>query len=158
MSGLCQGHVRVSGSCQGHVRVIKGSCQLGNVSIIFQFTRRLETEGFSVLFNEDSIYNIKAVHKKVNEMGEKLKNLNDNVDNLETKIRMIEVESHQTKILIKNVPLLDEKDGRENYNATRNTVEDLLSFSNFELDSVSEFYRLYPKKESHSNPSKKNRS
>ena len=101
MSRSCRGHVRVmSGSCQSHVRVIKGSCQLGNVSIIFQFTRRLETEGFSVLFNEDSIYNIKAVHKKVNAMGEKLKNLNNKVENLETKIRMIEVESHQTKILV----------------------------------------------------------
>ena len=60
MSGFCQGHVRVmSGSCQGHVRVISGSClgyirvltglcQSGLISIV-QFTRRLETEGFSVL-------------------------------------------------------------------------------------------------------------
>ena len=61
---------------------------------------------YLAFFNEDSIYNIKAVHKKVNAMGEKLKNLNDNVENLETKIRMIELESHQTKILIKKHPFI----------------------------------------------------
>ena len=50
MSGSRKGHVRVmSGSCQCHVRVLTGSCQLGIFSIV-NFTRRLETEGFSVLF------------------------------------------------------------------------------------------------------------
>ena len=77
MSGSCQGiirvlsgscHIRVmSGSCRGHVRVILGvisglfqvmlgSCQgydrvfqLGIISFV-NYTRRLETEGFSVLF------------------------------------------------------------------------------------------------------------
>ena len=57
MSGSCQGHFRViSGlfqgyfrSCWGHVRVMTGSFQLGIISFV-KFTRRLETEGFSVLF------------------------------------------------------------------------------------------------------------
>ena len=58
MSGSCQGHVRVmSVSCQDHVRVMSGSCQgykrvmsVGNYQYYCQFTCRLKTEGFSVLF------------------------------------------------------------------------------------------------------------
>ena len=51
MSGSCQSHVKVmSGLCQGHVRAMTGSCQLEIISIV-KFTRRLETEGFSVLFS-----------------------------------------------------------------------------------------------------------
>ena len=68
---------------------------------------------YLAFFNEDSIYNIKAVHKKVNAMGEKLKNLNNKVENLETKIRMIEVESHQTKIILRNIPLSKPKEKQE---------------------------------------------
>ena len=63
MSESCQGHVghvRVmwvmsghveisSGSLLGHFRIMTESCQLGFISIV-KFTRRLETEGFSVLF------------------------------------------------------------------------------------------------------------
>ena len=50
MSGSCVGFIRVmSGSCLGYIRNLIGSCQLGLISIL-QFTRRLETEGFSVLF------------------------------------------------------------------------------------------------------------
>ena len=53
MSGSCLGFVRVmSGSCLGYIRVLTGSCQLGLIGIV-QFTRRLETEGFSVLFFRD---------------------------------------------------------------------------------------------------------
>ena len=55
MCGFYQGHVRVvSGSCLGYIRVLIGSCQLGLISIL-QFTRRLETEGFSVLFFHQTI-------------------------------------------------------------------------------------------------------
>ena len=57
VSGFCRGHVRVMlgsfqgyfRSCWGHVRVMTGSFQLGIISFV-KFTRRLETEGFSVLF------------------------------------------------------------------------------------------------------------
>ena len=57
MSGPYLGHVRVIlgsfqgyfRSCWGHVRVMTGSFQLGIISFV-KFTRRLETEGFSVLF------------------------------------------------------------------------------------------------------------
>ena len=50
MSGSCLGFVRViSGSCMGYIRVLTGSCQLGLIGIV-QFTCRLETEGFLVLF------------------------------------------------------------------------------------------------------------
>ena len=43
----------------------------------------------------------------------------------------------------------------ENFNQTRSTVEELLSFSDLKMDSISDFYRLYPRKESTNNPSKK---
>ena len=57
VSGSCWGHVRVMlgsfqgyfRSCWGYVRVMTGSFQLGIISFV-KFTRRLETEGFSVLF------------------------------------------------------------------------------------------------------------
>ena len=110
---------------------------------------------YLAFFNEDSIYNIKALYKTVDTMDKKLKNRNDYIVELEAKIKILELESHQTKIILKNVPLMDEKDNRENYNSTRNTVMDLLSFSNLELNSITDFYRLYSKKESPSNPSKK---
>ena len=67
MSGLCQGHVKLVSvlcrghvrvmlgsfqcyfrSCWGHVRVMTGSFQSGIITFV-KFTRRLETEGFSVL-------------------------------------------------------------------------------------------------------------
>ena len=62
LRNLCQGHVRVmsghieisSGSFLGHFKVMKESCQLA-VSSIVKFTRRLETEGFSVLFSFNHI-------------------------------------------------------------------------------------------------------
>ena len=39
----------MSAACQGYVKVMTGSSKLGIIGIV-KFTRRLETEGFSVLF------------------------------------------------------------------------------------------------------------
>ena len=52
---------------------------------------------YLAFFNEDSMYNIKALHKKVDDMGKKLKNQNDYIVELEAKIKILELESHQTK-------------------------------------------------------------
>ena len=43
------------------------------------------------------MYNIKALHKKVDDMDKKLKNQNDYIVELEAKIKILELESHQTK-------------------------------------------------------------
>ena len=52
MSGSYGGHFRViSGHVGGHVRVMTRSFPLGIISFV-KFTRRLETEGFSVLFEK----------------------------------------------------------------------------------------------------------
>ena len=51
-------------------------------------------------------------------MDKKLKNHNDYIVELEAKIKILELESHQTKIILKNIPLMDEKDNKENYNST----------------------------------------
>ena len=69
---------------------------------------------YLALFDEDSIYNIKVLQKTVNAMDKKLKNLNDYNVELEAKIKILELDSHQTKIILKNIPLMDEKDNKEN--------------------------------------------
>ena len=110
---------------------------------------------YLAFFSQDSMYNVKEMFKKVNRMEESLSVQDNYITNIEAKITTLEIESHQTKIILRNVPLEDEKDNRENYNSTRSTVEDLLSFSDLKLDSITDFYRLFHKRESTSNPSKK---
>ena len=110
---------------------------------------------YLAFFGPDSMYNIKDMYKKVNTIEESLSKHNDYIHSLEEKVRTLELESHKTKILLRNIPLVDEKENRENFKQTRSTVEELLSFSDLKMDSISDFYRLYPRKESTNNPSKK---
>ena len=110
---------------------------------------------YLAFFGPDSMYNIKDMYKKVNTIEDSLSKHNDYIHSLEEKVRTLEFESHKTKILLRNIPLVDEKENRENFKQTRSTVEELLSFSDLKMDSISDFYRLYPRKDSTNNPSKK---
>ena len=81
------------------------------------------------------------------EKVEKMADYNDHISNLEEKIKALEVESHQTKVILRNIPLADPKGNKEKISDTKNAVQQLLEISGQKMDSVMNFYRLYPKSE-----------
>ena len=112
---------------------------------------------YLALLGPDSLYNVKEMHKKINEIEkkvEKMADYNDHISNLEEKIKALEVESHQTKVILRNIPLADPKGNKEKISDTKNAVQQLLEISGQKMDSVMNFYRLYPKSEAKKGVSK----
>ena len=63
---------------------------------------------YLALLGPDSLYNVKEMHKKINEIEKKVEKMADynvHISNLEEKIKALEVESHQTKVILRNIPL-----------------------------------------------------
>ena len=89
---------------------------------------------YLAFFGPDSMYNIKGMYKIVNTIEESLCKHDEYIQSLEVKVRTLEFESHKTKIFLKNIPLVDEKENREHYKQTRSTVEELISFSDLKMD------------------------
>ena len=114
---------------------------------------------YLTFFDPNSLFNIKGLFEKMKELEEKIEKVAIQADNfgpiLEQKIKALVVESHQTKIILRNIPLSKPKEKREPFFDTQAIVEQLLQLSGQRFESVSDFYRLYHKEDSKKVPSKK---
>ena len=102
---------------------------------------------YLAFFGPDSPYNIKEMCKKLTVIEDKLeKSLvqGEKVSSLEDSIRILEVENHQTKVLLRNIPLSDPKG--ENFSDTTKIVDELLALSDQKIECLMDYYRLFPKK------------
>ena len=103
---------------------------------------------YLLFLGTDSLYNIKEMSKKLHEMEEKVEKMavqNDHITKLEEKIRALELQSHQTKVILRNIPLADQKEKKEKFSDTKTAVQQLLDISGQKMVSILDFYRLYPK-------------
>ena len=114
---------------------------------------------YLAFFDHNSMFNIKGLYKKIREIEEKIEKVAaiqaEYVPILEEKIKAIEVENHQIKIILRNIPLSMPEEKRETFSDTKAIVEELLQISGQKIDSISDFYRLYHKEDMKKFPSKK---
>ena len=106
---------------------------------------------YLAFFGTDSIYNIREMCEKITKMEEKFGVQETYISNLEKRVSELEIESHQSKVILRNIPLKEAKDNKESFNNTKTSIESLLEHSGQSLVSVTDFYRIYPKKISNKN-------
>jgi len=104
---------------------------------------------YLAFFGPNSPFNIQEMCKKLTVIEEKLEKslVQDGyLSSLEEKIKSLEIENHQNKVLLRNIAFLNPKEGRENYSETTNIVEALLTIYGQNIESLNDYYRLFSKK------------
>ena len=109
---------------------------------------------YLAFFGPNSPFNIKTMYKKLIVVEEKVEKslIQDKyISSLEEKIKILEIENHQNKVILRNIPFSNPKERKEKFSDTKITVEGLLAISGQKIESLNDYYRLFPKKGAENN-------
>ena len=99
---------------------------------------------YLAFLSTDSPYNIKDMRGKLIEFETRIDEQEKQISSLEKKIVDLEVDNFKNRVTIKNIPLANPAEKRENYLETKATIEEIFNITDQNLSSVADFYRLYP--------------
>ena len=80
---------------------------------------------YLAFFGPNSPFNIKTMYKKLIVVEEKVEKslIQDKyISSLEEKIKILEIENHQNKVILRNIPFSNPKEGKEKFSDTKITV------------------------------------
>ena len=109
------------------------------------------TQGiFLALFGDESIYNIKKLIKKVENLEdaieaqkESISANKNNIEALQKRLLAMEVERSERSVLIRNVPMKN-KEGKEDFKETLILADSILDQAGLDRASIDDIFRLYP--------------
>ena len=99
---------------------------------------------YLAFLSTNSPYNIKDMRGKLIEFETRIDEQEKQISSLEKKIVDLEVDQFKNRVTIKNIPLANPAEKRENYLETKATIEEIFNITDQNLSSVADFYRLYP--------------
>ena len=114
--------------------------------------KEFKTVVYLSLFGQGSIRNIDDLIERVNVVETKVDSLEDRaqfnhdcVAEVNEKCIALEIENYENKFLLKNVPMKAKAGTRETHQQTEETVNEILSIAEMDLNDTDSTFRLYPK-------------